>query len=105
MFASGLRESADLTCIQTWATEIAAQTPRVQGGTAIDERQWPQCLRVVPFDGGGRSFRPQRVLVMQDGSVLVFLDRTWRLSVNVDKKLAPRLWFIGERIYLGVVEA
>jgi hypothetical protein len=103
--AQRIRTAADLTCIETWADQVAKQAPPVKGGAAIGLEVWPECVQKVPLDNN-HSLRVIRVVVGEDRKdTTLYLGRIWRLTVGAPPQVGPRRWPLSSRAYLWCVES
>lgn len=103
--AKRIRVAADLPCIESWAADIAGQTPVVKGGTSIDQEKWPECVRAVRLDER-HSIRVMRVVLGErGGGVTLYLNRMWRLTVGVPAEEGRGRWAISAKACLWYVES
>jgi hypothetical protein len=94
-FAARIRARSDVGCIQAWSTQVSASEPRVRGGSSVAQNSWPPCVQDLPA---------QRVLVLEDGRVLIILPAAWHLLVSPKDPISNTCWPVGDRTCLSYTE-
>src|SRR5687768_9098561 len=93
--AANIRARSDVGCIQAWSTKVSGSEPRVRGGSSVAENTWPPCVQDLPA---------QRVLVLEDGRVLIIMPAAWHLLVSPDRPISHTCWPVGDRSCLSYTE-
>jgi hypothetical protein len=93
--AEKLKSSADVACVESWSAGVAAADAHVAGGRDIPQPGWAECVRRAGV---------QRVHVMPDGQVALFMAGTWRLVVRPQDPVGNTCWSVGSHSCVTYVE-